>query len=309
MFSIYINQSSFLHNVPDGHPERVNRYYVLKEMINEKFSKYIKNVPLINGIEEIISINHSYDYIKNIKSKIPNEGFHQLDPDTYLSKKSLDAAYMGVSTSIEALKDVITGNTRRAFVCTRPPGHHSEPNKAMGFCIFSNAAIIAKYAQQKYNLKKIVVLDFDIHHGNGTQESFLHFKDLYLFSSHEMPLYPGTGDSIDKGLGNIFNFPIDPYCSSQKFLNLWKNNILNKVKKLNPDLVILSSGFDAHKDDNISTAQLVSQDYKILTKEIVKISNEICEGKIISLLEGGYNLKALKESVYEHLFELNQNFT
>ncbi len=307
MFSIYINKNSFLHNVPDGHPERVDRFYVLKEMINENYSKHVKNVPLIDGIEEIISINHSYDYIKNIKSNIPNEGFKQLDPDTYLSRKSLEAAYMGVSSSIEALKNVMLGNSKRAFVCTRPPGHHSEPNKSMGFCIFSNAAIIAKYAQQKYKLKKIAVLDFDIHHGNGTQESFHNFKNLYFFSSHEMPLYPGTGNSNERGLGNIFNFPIDPYCSSEKFLNLWKNNILKKVKKINPDLIILSSGFDAHKNDSISTAELESHDYRILTKEIVKVSNEICEGKIISLLEGGYNLNALKESVYEHLMELNQN--
>ena len=236
----------------------------------------------------------------------PIDDLIQIDPDTYFSKNTLVAAETAVSGILDAIDFVMQKEDSHSFICSRPPGHHAEPDKAMGFCIFSNAAIGAKYAVDKYKLKKVAVLDFDVHHGNGTESFFKNNKENLVFaSSHEMPLFPGTGHKNEFESKNIINEPLDANIDRSEFLNIWTNEILPKVKKHSPELIIISAGFDAHKDDSLSSVKLRSKDYKILTDIIVKFAKENCRGRIVSILEGGYNLNALNEAVEFHIKSLN----
>ena len=228
----------------------------------------------------------------------------QLDQDTFFSENTLIAAETAVSGIIQAIDYVMKKDNFKAFVCSRPPGHHAEPDKAMGFCVFSNAAIGAKYALEKFDLNQVAVLDFDVHHGNGTQKSFESEPNLIYASTHEMPLFPGTGFSEEIGVGNIINEPIEPSTNGKTFIDIWKFKILPSIKMYNPELLIISSGFDAHKDDPLSSINLTSKDYKNLTNMIVEFANINCKGRLVSILEGGYNLNALNESVKFHINSL-----
>ena len=302
-FSIFYNDQFSTHLVPIGHPERPDRIISLNKMIKENFQKFTINIEEFDVENEILLV-HTEKYLKNINSIYTNNKILKLDEDTYFSRGTLKAAKLGVCGVLKAVDHVMSKNYNKAFVCSRPPGHHAEPNKAMGFCIFSNAAIAAEYALKKYNLKRVAVLDFDVHHGNGTQAAFLNKPKLIYASTHEMPLFPGTGYKEEKGVDNIFNFPLNACTESKEFLSNWKDVLIPKINEVNPDLLVISSGFDAHKDDPLSSVKLNSVDYKYITDLIVNLSNTCCNGKLISLLEGGYELNSLKESVKYHLDSL-----
>ena len=302
-FSIFYNDQFSTHLVPIGHPERPDRIISLNKMIKENFQKFTINIEEFDVENEILLV-HTEKYLKNINSIYTNKKILKLDEDTYFSRGTLKAAKLGVCGVLKAVDHVMSKNYNKAFVCSRPPGHHAEPNKAMGFCIFSNAAIAAEYALKKYNLKRVAVLDFDVHHGNGTQAAFLNKPKLIYASTHEMPLFPGTGYKEEKGVDNIFNFPLNACTESKEFLSNWKDVLIPKINEVNPDLLVISSGFDAHKDDPLSSVKLNSVDYKYITDLIVNLSNTCCNGKLISLLEGGYELNSLKESVKYHLDSL-----
>ena len=303
-FKIFYHDIFEKHLVPIGHPERPDRIINLNKLIKNLFPNQIQKIKSQKVIKNILKV-HTQEYIKNLFSLKPENDILQIDADTYISLNSLKAAETAVCGIIQAVDFVMKTNNSKSFVCSRPPGHHAEPDKAMGFCIFSNAAIGAKYALDTYNLKKVAVLDFDVHHGNGTQSFFeKNQKNLIFASTHEMPLFPGTGYKEETGLGNIINEPIAPSLDGKSFLKIWQNKILPKIEYYNPELLILSAGFDAHKDDTISSINLKSEDYLDLTEMICKFANQNCDGRIVSILEGGYNLDALTESVKLHLQSL-----
>ncbi len=299
-FKIFYHDIFEKHIVPNGHPERSDRIKTLNELIIYNFEPYLKKIKIIDPIHLIKKI-HNSEYLNQIYSLKTNGKLIQLDQDTFFSENTLIAAETAVSGIIQAIDYVMKKDNFKAFVCSRPPGHHAEPDKAMGFCIFSNAAIGAKYALEKFDLNQVAVLDFDVHHGNGTQKSFESEPNLIYASTHEMPLFPGTGFSEEIGVGNIINEPIGPSTNGKTFIDVWKFKILPRIKLHNPELLIISSGFDAHKDDPLSSINMTSEDYKNLTNMIVEFANKNCKGRLVSILEGGYNLNALNESVKFHI--------
>ena len=302
-FKIFYHDIFEKHIVPDGHPERSDRIKTLNKLLIYNFKPYLKKIKIIDT-KHLIKKVHTSEYLNQIYSLKTNGKLIQLDQDTFFSENTLIAAEAAVSGIIQAIDYVMEKDNLKAFVCSRPPGHHAEPDKAMGFCIFSNAAIGAKYAVEKFDLNQVAVLDFDVHHGNGTQKSFESEPKLIYSSTHEMPLFPGTGFSEEIGVGNIINEPIEPSTNGKTFIDIWKFKILPRIKLHKPELLIISSGFDAHKDDPLSSINLTSEDYKKLTKMIVEFANKNCKGRLVSILEGGYNLNTLNESVQFHVNEL-----
>jgi acetoin utilization deacetylase AcuC-like enzyme len=209
---------------------------------------------------------------------------------------------------LTAIDQIITGQLDNAFTAVRPPGHHAEKDRAMGFCLFNNVAIAAQYAIKKHGLNKIFIFDWDVHHGNGTQHSFYSDPSVYYSSIHQYPFYPGTGSEDETGtgdgLGSTLNFPLDAFTGDSVYLDIIKNKLIPKIQSFRPDLIIISAGFDAHKDDPLAQINLESKDYYTLTKRILSLAKELCEGKVVSILEGGYDLNALKESVDYHVKSL-----
>ena len=299
-FKIFYHDIFEKHIVPNGHPERSDRIKTLNKLIINNFEPYLKKINIID-IKHLIKKVHTNEYLNQIYSLKTNGKLIQLDQDTFFSENTLIAAETVVSGIIQAIDHVMKKDNLKAFVCSRPPGHHAEPDKAMGFCVFSNAAIGAKYALEKFSINRVAVLDFDVHHGNGTQKSFENEPNLIYASTHEMPLFPGTGNSEEVGVGNIINEPIEPSTNSKTFIDIWELKILPRIKLHSPELLIISSGFDAHEDDPLSSIKLKSKDYKKLTNMIVEFANKNCKGRLVSILEGGYNLNALNESVKFHI--------
>ena len=306
-FKIFYHDIFQKHLVPDGHPEKPDRVITLNNMISKMFLKNkqkIKSRKIYSYLRKV----HSEQYLNMLYKLDPMNDLIQIDPDTYFSKNTLEAAETAVSGILDAIDFVMQKEDSHSFICSRPPGHHAEPEKAMGFCIFSNAAIGAKYAVDKYKLKKVAVLDFDVHHGNGTESFFKNNnKNLVFASSHEMPLFPGTGHKNEFEYKNIINEPLDANTEGIEFLNIWTNKILPKVKKHSPEFIILSAGFDAHEDDPLAQFKLKSKDFYEITKRTLEVANKSSNNKVVSILEGGYDLNALKESTEMHLNALIEN--
>jgi acetoin utilization deacetylase AcuC-like enzyme len=224
-----------------------------------------------------------------------------LDGDTHMSPLSLNAALAGAGGAVEAARQVLTGESERVFVASRPPGHHAEPEQAMGFCLFSNAAIAAKYAISTHGLDRVAVVDFDVHHGNGTQAAFWSDSHCVFASSHQMPLYPGTGARSETGVGNIYNAPIDPGTDGKTITRIWQDYLLPKVAAMSPELIIISAGFDAHANDPLGGLNMQDNDFANITTMIRDLADQYADGRIVSILEGGYDLDGLRDSACAHL--------
>ena len=294
-----------------NHPERRERLEIVLESINEMdgLDIEIKDAPL--AANEIINLVHPQSHLNAIFSIIPNNGLVGVEKepyaDTFLCEYSKDAILRSCGAGIAAADDLINSDEKRIFCAVRPPGHHAETIRVNGFCFVNNVAVSARYLQNQYQLEKIAIIDFDVHHGNGTQEIFYNDKRVAYGSIHEHPLFPGTGSEKEIGLGNIFNAPIQSGTSSDEFINIFERKILENIDKFKPDAILISAGFDAHRRDPLANINLESEDYYTLTKGIVEIANLHCNGKIISFLEGGYDLLALSESTKAHLNGLNEN--
>jgi len=294
-----------------NHPERRERLEIVLESINEMdgLDIEIKDAPL--AANEIINLVHPQSHLDAIFSIIPNNGLVGVEKepyaDTFLCEYSKDAILRSCGAGIAAADDLINSDEKRIFCAVRPPGHHAETIRVNGFCFVNNVAVSARYLQNQYQLEKIAIIDFDVHHGNGTQEIFYNDKSVAYGSIHEHPLFPGTGSEKEIGLGNIFNAPIQSGTSSDEFINIFERKILENIDKFKPDAILISAGFDAHSRDPLANINLESEDYYTLTKGIVEIANLHCNGKIISFLEGGYDLLALSESTKAHLNGLNEN--
>ena len=308
---IYTHQDCLLKFNGKNHPEKKERLEsVLNSISNiNEFEITIKDAPY--GKIEDISLVHPKKYIESIFASIPNDGLIGIEKgpyaDTKLCPYSKNAILRSVGAGIAAADDIFTKKIDRVFCAIRPPGHHAETKRANGFCFFNNVAITAMYIKKNYKVNKIAILDFDVHHGNGTQEIFNKEKNIFYGSIHESPLFPGTGFKNEIGVGNIFNAPIKSGTSGQDFIKIFKNQILDRVNLFKPDVILISAGFDAHYRDPLANINLESKDFYEITQMIVELSNVHTEGKIISFLEGGYDLTALNESIKEHLTALNKS--
>ena len=294
---IYQHHSAAKHEVPTGHPERPERITHLTKMLDKDFADITrKQAPL--GSREMLSLIHDETYLATLFSLAPDNGLRAIDGDTYLSPDSLEAALRGVGGACAAVDDVMTGAAETAFVAMRPPGHHAEPDRAMGFCFFSNAAIAAVHARQTYGIENVAVLDFDVHHGNGTQASFEGQPYCYYASTHEMPLFPGTGQVAEDK--TILNQPLRSGMDGADVLAAWAP-LLADLERHAPELIIISAGFDAHHDDPLASIEMQSSDFYEVTSRIMALADKTAGGRVVSLLEGGYDLDALAESAHYHL--------
>jgi len=289
------------HNTGNGHPEKIDRVTTIidnfkklnnKNLIWKKPSKYKR---------ELLENTHNKDYINFVEKSFPEKGLSFLDGDTIISPGSKEAIADAVGSIITAIDGVQNKEFHNAFCAVRPPGHHAERNKAMGFCIYNNVAVGAHYLLKKYKFNKVAIIDFDVHHGNGTQDIFYDNEKVLYISTHQYPYYPGTGAEKEKGkYNNIFNIPLPAGTTSEEYLNAYEF-VLKKIKEFKPEFILLSAGFDAHKDDPLAQLQLTSKDYYNLTKRTLNLAKLYCEGKVVSILEGGYDLNALQESTEMHV--------
>ncbi|MBU0529128.1 histone deacetylase [bacterium] len=258
--------------------------------------------------KDICKLVHDVEYITRVRQAC-ELGAPLVDTaDNPISKDSYDTALLAAGGITEAVDRVFSGVANNAMVLLRPPGHHAEKDRAMGFCLFNNVAIAARYAQQNYEVEKVAIIDFDVHHGNGTQHIFESDPTVMYVSLHQYPFYPGTGSADETGSGSAkgttINYPLNAGAGDDEFIDIFNNSVSDKIIKYNPDLIIVSAGFDAHVDDPIGGLRVTTEGYHIISKTISKLAGEVCDGKIISSLEGGYNLRALAESVEAHLIAL-----
>ena len=294
------------HNTGPNHPESVSRVKVINEEL-KKFDKKIKWFEPKSFDHKIIETVHKKNYLDNINFKFPKNGIKFLDGDTVVSPGSKEAALDAVGSILLGIDQIVNKQFKNTFCSIRPPGHHAESDKAMGFCIYNNVAVGASYLLNYYKYNKVAIIDFDVHHGNGTQQIFYNNPSILYISTHQYPFYPGTGSSNEKGVSNnILNVPLNSGTTSNIYFNSFES-VIKKLKDYKPEFILLSSGFDAHIKDPLAQINLKSRDFYEITKRIVDIANDICDGKIVSILEGGYDLDALRESSYQHVKALIEN--
>ena len=295
------SDTSQKHDTGPGHPEQIARVSVIVDNFKKINNKNLLWKKPSKVSDDILLTTHEPNYINFVKSSFPKTGFSSLDGDTIISPGSKDAITDAVGSIIAAIDGVQSKEFKNAFCAVRPPGHHAEKNKAMGFCIYNNVAVGAHYLLEKYKLKKVAIVDFDVHHGNGTQDIFYNDHRVLYVSTHQFPYYPGSGSDQEKGkFNNIFNIPLPAGTNSEEYLNAYEF-VLKKLKEFKPEFVLFSAGFDAHKDDPLAQLQLNSDDFYNLTKRTLELSKSCCSGKIVSILEGGYDLNALRESTEMHV--------
>ena len=303
MSTLIISHKDCLSHIePTGHPEQVMRLLeVVKRLKFEEFKNLIwKEAPIATN--EQILLGHSKKYVEFIENIQKSNHITHLDADTYFGKGSLNAAKRGVGANISAVNAVMSGDFNNAFSAIRPPGHHAETENAMGFCIFGNVAIAAKYAIENHKLKRVAVVDFDVHHGNGTQEILWDDPNVLFVSTHQMPLWPGSGTHEEHGKHqNILNIPIQANTDGPAFRQKFDEIILPRLNSYKPEILIISAGFDAHYKDPLANIELMTEDYEWITHRLCDIADEHADGRLISSLEGGYNLAALAESVAVHV--------
>ena len=289
------------HNTGDGHPEKVDRVTAVIDNFKKLDNKNLVWKKPSKFDQSLLEITHDTDYINFVEKSFPTQGLSFLDGDTIVSPGSKDATRDAVGSIISAIDGVQNKEFKNAFCAVRPPGHHAEKNKAMGFCIYNNVAVGAHYLIKNYKFKKIAIIDFDVHHGNGTQDIFYDNEKVLYISTHQFPFYPGSGIENQKGkYNNILNIPLPAGTTSEEYLNAYEF-VLKRLKEFKPDFILLSAGFDAHKDDPLAQFQLESKDFYTLTKRTLELSKLFCDGKVISILEGGYDLSALQESTEMHV--------
>ena len=289
------------HNTGEGHPEKIDRVTAVIDNFKKLDNKNLIWKKPTNFDQDLLIKTHSLDYINQVQKSFPQNGFNFLDGDTVVSPGSKDATKDAVGSILTAIEGVQNKDFKNAFCAVRPPGHHAEKEKAMGFCIYNNVAVGANYLIEKYKYNKVAIIDFDVHHGNGTQDIFYDNEKVLYISTHQYPYYPGSGSEKEKGkYNNIFNIPLEAGTTAVEYLNAYEQ-VLNKLKEFKPEFLLFSAGFDAHIDDPLAQLRLDSEDFYTLTKRTLEISKPFCNGNVVSILEGGYDLKALQESTQRHV--------
>ncbi len=295
------------HLVPNGHPERPDRIKAVEKALDATdFDTLIKKqAPKADPKTYLYA--HPENYLKAIENAVPDEGLHRIDGDTTLSPKSWQAVSHAVGAANAAVDDIMNGDASNAFIAARPPGHHAEKQTAMGFCFVNAAAVAARHAQKAHGVERVAIIDFDVHHGNGTQDIFYDDPTVLYASSHQLPLFPGSGALNEVGAGNIFNAPLSAGCDGESFKEAYKSRILPALENFKPDFVIISAGFDAHYRDPLANINLVADDFNWVTGKLMDIATKNCNDRLVSLLEGGYDLEGLSESAASHVKRLMAN--
>ncbi len=306
MSTLFLSHPACLnHLTPLGHPERPDRLRAIEEALADERFQLLAREQAPQAPLEIIALCHPMDYIEAIRNASPSEGLVRLDADTSMSPGSFEAAIRGVGGATRAVDEVMNQKAANAFVAIRPPGHHTETARPMGFCLFNNAAIAARYAQDRYDVERAAIVDFDVHHGNGSQDIFWADKTVMYCSTHEMPLFPGTGAISERGEhNNIVNAPLSAGDGGDVFREAFETAILPRLRAFKPEFLVISAGFDAHTRDPLANLNLVEADYSWVTKKLMEIADASANGRIVSLLEGGYDLQGLARSVAAHVTAL-----
>jgi acetoin utilization deacetylase AcuC-like enzyme len=299
--------ASLEHVTPAGHPERPDRLRaVARALAGDRF-KALTRAEASAAAFETIALCHPMDYIEALRDATPKEGIVHLDADTAMSPGSFEAALRGAGGTVDAVNAVIGGKIANAFVAVRPPGHHAETARPMGFCLFNNAGIAARYAQKRHGLGRVAIVDFDVHHGNGSQEIFWSDPTVMYCSTHQMPLYPGTGAVSERGEhDNIVNAPLRAGDGGPEFRAAFESRILPRLSAFRPDLIVISAGFDAHARDPLANLDLLEADFDWATRKIMEIADATAQGRVVSVLEGGYDLEGLANSAAAHVAALMQ---
>jgi acetoin utilization deacetylase AcuC-like enzyme len=293
------------HLVPHGHPERPERLRAVERALEAEKFQALARLEAPRAPLEVIALCHPMDYIAGLRDSTPQEGIIHIDGDTSMSPGSFEAGLRAAGGAIHAVDEVLAKKAANAFVATRPPGHHAETARPMGFCFFDNAAIAARYAQKHHGIGRAAIVDFDVHHGNGSQEIFWADKSVMYCSTHQMPLFPGTGAVIESGEYNtVVNAPLRPGDGAEKFRDAFESRILPRLNEFQPELVIISAGFDAHYRDPLANINLVEEDFSWATQKLMDVADRHAGGRVVSLLEGGYDLQALGNSVAAHVTAL-----
>jgi acetoin utilization deacetylase AcuC-like enzyme len=304
----YIFHPKYLKHETEPHPENPGRLEAIQYRLETSGTmKRLNMLAARVASEEEIAQIHDPAYIHQVKQSCA-DGVRSLDADTVISAESYEAACLAAGAGLKAVDQVVDGKVTNVFCAVRPPGHHAEKDRAMGFCLFNNVAIAARYAQAKRGLSRIFIFDWDVHHGNGTQHSFYTDASVYYASTHQFPFYPGTGAANETGsgdgMGTTLNLPLAPFSDDAVYLDLVENRVIPEMFRFKPDLILISAGFDAHEDDPLANMRISTQGFGLMTARIQKAANELCRGRLISMLEGGYNHEALSESVQIHLENL-----
>ncbi len=292
------------HLTPPGHVERPERLSVIKGALDRPEFAALRRIAAPHAEIDDVLLAHTAAHVDRIRLAVPASGLTAIDPDTYLSPQSYTAAMHAVGAARTAVDEVVAGRATNAFCAVRPPGHHAEPEVAMGFCLFNNVAIAARHAQRRHGFDRVAIVDWDVHHGNGTQAVFWQDPTVFFASTHQMPLYPGTGAPSERGVGNILNVPLAPGTDGHGFRLAFKQQVVPAVDAFEPELILISAGFDAHTDDPLGGLDLDAGDFAWATRELMAIADRRAKGRLISMLEGGYDLMALAESVAAHVAAL-----
>jgi acetoin utilization deacetylase AcuC-like enzyme len=306
MTTLLISHDSGLrHATPAGHPERPDRLRAIMAVLEDEPFSGLAREPAPEGELEAISRVHPMTYVDALRAAVPSQGLARIDADTALSSGSWEPIVRAVGGAVLAVDEVMTGHANNAFVAMRPPGHHAETATAMGFCFFNNAAISARHAQKHYGAERVAIVDFDVHHGNGSQEIFWSDPSVMYCSTHEMPLYPGTGARSERGEhDNIVNAPLSAGDGGAQFRQAFESTILPRLDAFRPDLIVVSAGFDAHMRDPLANLNLAEPDYAWVTQKLMEIADRHASGRVVSVLEGGYDLQGLSQSVAAHVTAL-----
>ena len=285
------------HLNPMGHPERPDRLRAIERALEqEKFQGLAREQAPMASLE-MIALAHPLDYVEQVREAAPKEGMVRLDADTTMSPGTFEAVMRAAGGAVQAVDEVMTGKVANAFVATRPPGHHAETATPMGFCLFNNAAIAARHAQKQHGAERVAIVDFDVHHGNGSQDIFWNDASVMYCSTHQMPLYPGTGAVSERGTKNtIVNAPLRPGDGGDEFREAMETVILPRLEGFAPDLIIISAGFDAHMRDPLANLNFLEPDYTWVTQKLMEVADHRAKGRVVSLLEGGYDLEGLSRS-------------
>ena len=302
--AIITSDTSENHITGDGHPEQPKRVKSIVDYLKKKKDLIWEKPGLVP--EKILNLTHTEDYLSNLKNSFPKNGLNYLDGDTVVSPGSKEAVFDAAGSTIKAIDGIEDRKFKNAFCVVRPPGHHAEKNKAMGFCCLSNAGIATNYLISRYGYKKIACVDFDVHWGNGNYDVLYDNENSLYISTHQYPFYPGGGKESDKGkFNNSLNIPLPAGTNSEKYFNAY-DRVIDRLVEYQPDFLIFSAGFDAHKDDPLAQFELKSEDFYEITKRTLNATNKFTKGKVMSILEGGYDLKALAESAFNHVKALTE---
>ncbi|OBJ17527.1 histone deacetylase family protein [Mycobacterium colombiense] len=306
MATLLLHHSAFAaHRTAPGHPERPDRYRAVEAALSRpQFDALVREEAEPADLAATRYV-HTNRYVDALEAVRPDDGYVYLDAgDTMMEPSTWEAALRGVGATLQAVDRVLAGDAQNAFVACRPPGHHAETERAMGFCLFNNISIGARHAQRKHGLTRVAIVDFDVHHGNGTQQIFYSDPSVLYASTHQMPLFPGTGAVRETGVGNIFNSPLAAGDGGAELRAAFQDRIVPALQAFSPEMIIVSAGFDAHERDPLGSLTMTAADFAWVTRELMTTAEKLCGGRLVAVLEGGYDLQGLTDSVTAHVGEL-----